>query len=355
MKRLTMLITVLCLGTLILSGCDDEDKSKGATLQSKKVNLLVAVEGRVEIKREGWKEYVPVAFGTLVRSTDLLNAEGNATLLCADLNLKAATGKGRQPCPTEAGWLEYEGSRFDSGQRGSGPSVPYILYPRNTLVLESRPLLRWNDTGASSYTVSIERDGKEIWSQSDVVGNTIRYPDDEPALQPGADYSLTVQENTTGGHSSTEDKAKGLNFRLLRSSEAALVEERRDEIMALELPDESVRHLVLAVYYAGLELENERRLWGDAWLLFESVDQTQRAPAVQLLLGDVCVAIKLPDEANAAYQAALESAKALGDLESQAAAYAGLWRVWGYAEYLEQALELYERLGDEDAAEALRE
>jgi 2C-methyl-D-erythritol 2,4-cyclodiphosphate synthase len=71
-------------------------------------------------------------------------------------------------------------------------------------------------------------------------------------------------------------------------------------------------------------------------------------------MGDVLAAMKLSDEAEVAYQDALGSAGALGDLESQAAAHAGLWRVTRDEEHLKQALELYKRLGDEVAAEALR-
>ncbi len=50
---------------------------------------------------------------------------------------------------------------------------------------------------------------------------------------------------------------------------------------------------------------------------------------------------------------ALQSAEALGDLESQAAAHVGLGQIWERKEYLEQALELYKRLGDKNAVEAL--
>jgi tetratricopeptide (TPR) repeat protein len=181
----------------------------------------------------------------------------------------------------------------------------------------------------------------------------MHYPDDAPALQPGTDYLLVVQDDATG-RASAEDPAKGLGFQLLGEAERATVEGRRDGILALESLDEPARDLALAVYYAGLDFEG-RGLWGEAWLLLESVVQTQDAPTVQLLMGDMAAAMKLPDEAEAAHRAALGSAEAMGDLESQAAAYAGLWRIQGDKSYLERALELYERLGDEDTAEALRE
>ena len=90
-------------------------------------------------------------------------------------------------------------------------------------------------------------------------------------------------------------------------------------------------------------------------MLLESIAQTQDTPAVHLWTGDVLAAMKLPDEAQAAYGTTSQRAEALGDLECRAAAYAGLWRLKGDKGYLKQALELYERLGDDAAAEELRE
>ena len=83
--------------------------------------------------------------------------------------------------------------------------------------------------------------------------------------------------------------------------------------------------------------------------------QTYDAPAVYLWMGDVLAAMKLPDEAKVAYQTALQRAETLGDLESQAAAHAGLWSVAGSDEEWHEAVLLYETLGDKAQVEALRE
>ena len=117
------------------------------------------------------------------------------------------------------------------------------------------------------------------------------------------------------------------------------------------------RVAILGGGFIGAEFADElgRGLWGEAWLLLETVAETHDAPAAHLWTGDVLSAIKLPDEAEAAYQAALERAEALGDLESQAAAQAGLWYVTGDEVHWEKAVELYERLGDEAAQQALEE
>ena len=102
----------------------------------------------------------------------------------------------------------------------------------------------------------------------------------------------------------------------------------------------------MALYYASLETGDGHGLWGEAWLLLETVVQTRPAPAVQVLLGDVLAALQLPREAEAAYRDAHQSAEALADLESQAAALEGLCRVTGDTTQCDQARALYQMLGD---------
>ena len=346
MKRLIALIALLGIGAAILNGCSIEKP-----VEAKRVNLLVTVEGKVQLKRDGWKAYVPVGFGTVVYPTDLLKVEGKASVLCADLSIKSLE-RGRCPCPTDRGWLEYQGARFSSRPRSAPSDVPYILYPRNTMVLESRPLLRWHVTGVTSYTVSIVRDGQVVWSQPNVIGDGIRYPDDAPSLQSGADYLLVVRDNATL-RVSTEDPMKGLGFRSIDDANRRVVMQRRDAILALDTLEKPARQMALAVYYIGLNLEDERGLWSEAWQLLESVAQAQNAPAVYLRTGDVLLATKLSDEAKAAYQTALRNAESMDDMESQAAAHVGLWQVTGDTVYLDRAVALYDALGDK-MAETLR-
>jgi len=343
MKRLAILMAALLAVTASLSGCSPPPPPVDHP------NLLVAVEGNVRLKRDGWSDYVPVGFGTLIHYDDLLQVDGTATVLCGDLTIKPVSGLDSCPCPPGPGRLEHRGAHY----RAIPKTVPYVQHPRNTLVLDPRPLLRWNDTQASSYTVAIVSGGETVWNQPGVTGNSIHYPDEAPALQPDTDYLLIVQDGT---HTSGDDPTRGLGFQVLGEAERAIIEERRDEILALSSLDSPARDFALAVYYATWQAPADGRgLWGEAWLLLESVAQTQNEPAVHLWMGDVLAAIKLFDEAEAAYQDALQRAEPLGDLETQAAAHAGQWRVTRDEGRFEQALELYERLGDRITAEALRE
>jgi hypothetical protein len=282
---------------------------------------------------------------------DLLEVEGTAQILCGDLTLKELTNT-TDSCPCPA-WK----SRFKTDRgtyRGIPDSVPYIQHPRNTLVLDDEPLLRWHDTGASSYAIAIAQGGSVIWQQVGVTGNEIAYPADGPTLEPGADYLLVVRDNDTGIESG-QDPAKGIGFRVASSAQQEALTAHCDDVTALPDLDSAARDYALALCYATWEPDGGgRRPWGAALLLLESVAETHDAPAIHLWMGDLLTKMDLPD-AEEAYQAALSHAEALDDLESQAAAYAGLWRVTSDETHWEDAMELYKHLGDAAAQQALEE
>jgi hypothetical protein len=354
MKQRFRLSIVPIVVMVVVIGCSPPAPKSVAPEPTDGLNLLVAVEGQVRLKRDGWSDYIPVGFGTLIQYDDLLQVDGIATVLCGDLTVETVSGWDSCPCPPSArGRLEHRGTYF----RGPSANVPYVQHPRNTLVLDERPLLRWHNTGASAYTVAVVQSGKAIWQQNDVAGSEMQYPEDAPPLRSDVDYLLAVQDSDTGAGSSA-DPARGIGFQVMAKEDRLAIEDRRKEILGLSSLDEPSREFVLATYYAtwgDSEEQDGRGLWGEAWLLLESVAQTYDAPAVYLWMGDLLRAMKLPDEAEAAYQTALQRAETLGDLESQAIAHAGLWWVTGRDEEWDEALLLYEALGDEAQVEALRE
>jgi hypothetical protein len=288
-------------------------------------------------------------FGALIQYDDLLKVDGTATILCGDLTLRTIEGRDSCPCPPGPDILSHEGAHY----RDIPKNVPYIQHPRNTLVLDARPLLRWHDTGASDYTVSIVQGGRAIWQQDDVVGREMEYPVDAPPLQPGVDYLLVVEDNDTGVGSGA-DPTPGTGFQVVAAVDRAAIETHRDEILVLSSLDGPARDFALAVYYATWRpSEGGRSLWGETWLLLESVVQTYDTPAVHLWTGDALSAMKLFDEAETTYQMALGCAEDLDDLESRAAAHVELWRIAQDQNHHDRALELYQTLGDEAAIQAL--
>jgi hypothetical protein len=333
-------LTLLCG----VSGCDGD----GPEEIPAGPNLLIETQGEVHLKRDGWKDYVPVSFGVEVQRGDLIRPgdEQPVTILCADLSLHTIEREKGCPCKVEEPVLTYGDTRLLS-PRGPDKSIPYILHPRNTKVLDAHPLLRWHDTGAVSYTVAIIRGSETIWQQKGVQGIEMHYSDDAPALRPEVDYLLYVADESSGHHSG-EDPAKGLGFQVLSADAQAAVQARRDEILSLPLGNPSCR-FALAVYCAGEGLR------GEALALLDEIAPSVSAPAVQLRRGNLLLTMQLPDEAESAYQAALADAESTGDLEAQAAAHAGLWWATRDQSHSDTALELYHELGleEEQAAEML--
>jgi len=310
----------------------------------------------VELKREGWNQYVPVGFGTILHPTDLVKAEGSGSILCSDLTVQSIPERGRPPCPFVRGWLEYNEYEFGSGPRGAPEEIPYIIFPRNTALIDPNPNLMWKNTNSKSYTVSIRNTETEetIWEDDKVIGDSVNYPLSAPLLISSVDYLLIVKDNDTG-YSSLDDPAKGLGFELLNDDLIILIEQRQSEIFNHSNLDESAKNLALAIYYLNFEAQNSRRIWGEALLILEDIAKEKRSPAVYLQLGNTLLAIKLQSEAEVAFETALQLAEMMRDLEAQASAYIGLWHVFGDSGYMYEALSLYKELGDQSNAEKYRQ
>jgi len=340
---------------MVLSSC--QAQSTPMPEQTKQISLLVSLDAPAFIKRDGWKDYQPVGFGAIIYPTDLLKTDGEIKLLCADRQtVKTFTKIGRNPCPlsTSNRVLNYGEMFFISGSRGAPPStIPYILYPRNTTILETRPVLRWNDTKSSNYTVEIWQGSDIVWQQDNVSTSEFTYPATAPELQPGKDYLLVVQDNDTG-ESSNADPNKGLGFQVVNLQQRTELENEQKTIQGVDGLDTSAQEMALALYFYQIQI-NGRGLWGNAEDLFTEALQLQpESPALHLRLGDSLAKMKLWSEAKAEYEIALSLAQSLADLESQADALVALWQITGDQADFDQAVSLYNQIGAKYNAETLK-
>lgn len=338
-----VLITVMLL---LLAGCLPQP-TLSDTADEPALHWLIAAEGQVVIEREGWQDFYPISPGMSLRRGDLLRpqAGGKAVVLCADLSLYTVATERGCPCQEAVPVLTYQGAPI-LVPRQAEKDVPYVLSPRATGILEAHPVIRWHDTGAGTYTVIIWQGSVKVWQQTGVEATEIRYPEAAPLLQPGRDYLVVVVDETTE-HSSEDDPARGTGFHLLTPEEQEEIANRREQIEALSL-DEAARRYALALYY------DQQGLRGEAVALLESLASDWPGPAVALRQGDIYLVMRLPSEAAQAYDHALERAEAAGDLEAQALAHAGLWRATGEIAHRDEALRLYQRLGDEKAVQDLQ-
>jgi hypothetical protein len=353
--------TVLFIGIFLLTGCAGTTVSSVSTptpepsptppLSDMGLHFLVGSSGSgpVQLKRlgQGWTDFHPAAWGTTVQRGDLIQPppNGTMTVLCADLSIHVISEETGSPCQVSQPDLFWDDKRIITPM-SPGQTIPFIIYPRSTRILEERPLLRWHDSGGNSYTVSIVQDGRAIWQQAGVVGNELLYPADAPSLQSGNPYLLEVR-NETSGASSGQEGIPGRGFQRLPDAEVTAVRQKEAEIRALPL-DEAGQQFALAIYYAG------QGVYGEALTALNRAATGTNSPQIELWRGHVFVAMRLNAEAKAIFAAASDLAASLGDLDSQAQAEKLLWELTGNPDHRDNALILYEELGDTEAIAALQ-
>lgn len=94
--------------------------------------------------------------------------------------------------------------------------IPYVISPRRTLLLNGRPIIRWNPVkDATSYTVIVKGPSGYLW-QNEVTENEVFYPG-EPILKPGVYYTIIVDANT--GASSLDDENLVQGFEVINESD----------------------------------------------------------------------------------------------------------------------------------------
>lgn len=352
MKNAMKLVSIFII-LILFSACDAAIPRELTSVSNSIILLFPDEAAQVELKRDGWKQYVKVSFGTIISNTDLIKSDGAGIVLCPDLSIYPIPTRGRAPCDVNKGWLKYNNYEFGS-QRGTiAHEVPYIIYPRSSSILTFQPSLYWHDTGASSYSVSIVKDGKSIWENKSVSGNYFQYPLSGPDLIAADDYLLIVTDNDTG-RASNEEPAKGLGFEVLDQDVLSLIEQRQSEIMNLEDLSEPARKLTLAIYYANLDISPNRRLLGESWVLLNDIKEFLEEPIVYYQLGNVYSSLSLNENAINAYESAYLLAKQREEREIQALSSSHLWRLTGNQDYLDESIYIYEQIGDQDKVQILK-
>ncbi len=361
---------LLLTGVLILAGVACEEGTPGPTAEGRAVatpvptpasailpNLLIQTEGQVALRRLDWYDYRPAPFGVELQPGDLLRIGpgGRALIFCGEIGIldqnPIPMGEGdHQPIPCSS-WRPIPLEDL-APPRGGLESIPYVIFPRATRLLNPRPTLRWHLlTGITTYTVSIR--GREgIVASAQVQGNVWPYPSHLPPLSPGESYQVIVEAN---GYSSEEDPTPWTGFTLLSEEEAAAVHRLRERLEALPL-EESARRLLTVHLYTAYELRGEalELLQGDALI--------QQEPVPARLLADLYFDTALYDEAWTAYQQALQRAEQWGDSEGVGLALVGLGLTSHHlgdtasaVRFLEQAKAFFEALGDRRRTERIEE
>lgn len=326
-------------------------------------HAIAEVQGRVEVKRAGWGNFVGATVGMLVKNGDLLQLadRASAKVTCSDLSVREVRERSyRVQCGTNNPVIRYKGSRVSRVRAGVPVAAfPIVLSPRMTKLLDPRPTLRWTPvTGVTTYRVSIMRGAVEHWGQ-EVSGSTeLKYPESAPALAPGVTYKTVVN---AGGRSSSEERLPNLGFAVLSQEQARAVREAEKKIRDLNLSDVVTRFLTANLYATwGVNLENPRddnwALSAEAIELLEGAPGAQAGAAVLRMLGDLYLSLGLTNLAEARYLRALEASEAADDMQGRALAQYALGRIYKVrlnsaeaVRRLNTARDLFQSFGDAES------
>jgi len=323
MKRNFTLAAALVILSLLACSLPWTRENDGATAQSG-LNLLVAAEGEIQLKRSSWSDFARTALGAVIYPGDQLRPASGAkvVVLCQSLTewiVPSGAPVGiANGCPaTEPTVLRRGVSQIGHTRGGDNPLIPYIISPRQTKILAAQPVISWNQVaGASSYTVQLVGE-KVIWEENGITATQLIY--DGPALQEKKTYRVVVTSDT--GESSEDENAGGLGFSLLENKDVKAVLAAETRIKGLALSEEA-RALALAQLYQGYGLLSEASLALELLAVKES-----QTPAIYRLLGDFYMQSGLNLLAVDRYTDALDLYAQAGDPEGQAEAQMGLAQV----------------------------
>ncbi|MCU0542712.1 MAG: hypothetical protein MUE44_11025 [Oscillatoriaceae cyanobacterium Prado104] len=318
---------------------------------------IIYASGEVQLERQNGRIVRPTA-GTQIYPGDKLRTlqNGQITIQCADLGIKSiAPGENQlNSCVLAKGNSQKDCSQdlVKCPDRGDGrilwntAPIPYTISPRNTKLLDSKPILRWNPVaGATSYKLSLRENGAKLNWEMTVSGTEIVYPG-EPPLKPGASYKLIVETNT--GISSESAVGEGdIEFSLLDDKE---IQKVREEVRAIEkqVANSAAQKLAISQIYL-----NANSIAEAVETLEKLVRSGGGTPPIYRKLGSLYLEnLKLMPQAEFYYQEAINAAKT-DDIEDLTDARYGLGQVNSAMrkdreamEYLRLAKEGFETLGD---------
>jgi type VI protein secretion system component Hcp len=355
----------------------------GAIAQTARIYSITG--GKVQIRRDRRKDWSSAGKGTELNEGDQIRPEKDARVVvaCPPNSRKERVAAG---VPSAIGGNICAGLviRDDRGTQsaetlgGADPTIPYLIAPRHALVLNDKPLLRWNQAaGATQYNVEVAGSTGTVW-QTQTKNTQIIYAG--KPLEPGAAYTVTITTNT--GKSSQNDRlpnrpqqATQLDFRILRPQEGTQIKQSARKI-APTVPVDEADALLLARLYADYTIPEAKiqtynlssanyttySLTNDAIALLESlIQQRKTSPLIYRTLGELYWQIGLVNLAVENYQKAIDLVQSPEDLEDWTLAHHNLGQVYFLLGNSRQTLDHYRQaragysfLGDTVMAEDLQ-
>ena len=268
---------------------------------------ILEATGKVFVKLEGTSEYRAAGVGTELYWGDVIRPEQGAKVKVLCVNRDDTTNKWNVPAGTESGLGRGcpNAVTYRFNLRGRGEDI-FLLFLRGefvyeTQVLEAMPILQWQAVnGATDYEVQVNQADTKVWSQS-VADTKIRYAG--TALQEGEVYQVTVA--AVG-----QEQASLLQLERLTVQERELMEMKIRQVESLDFSEEG-KAIARAIIYQEVEKGTEQTqkktgLVMEAIAALEPVSSTSQTPYVHRLLGDLYLQVGWLEQADAAYQKAID-------------------------------------------------
>jgi hypothetical protein len=362
----TIIITVIAFGFSPV-WAQTETPTSAANSKVDIKAFVIQSDSAAQIRRIEWTDFTHLGVGTALKDGDLIDPKGQTVrILCADLSVQVVAALGPIPCPKSRAIVTQDQLALAGWQRGGATdvTVPYVISPRHTLIIEANPLLVWNTVPeADSYRVTVRGEGL-TWSTvaKDGTTNQLTYPKSAPKLQQGVPYTVEIEALAAGitVSDSTADEAPDRSFTLASTSQLARFQPFIDKVHTV-VNDKHVTALIMAQILA------DNQVYADALtlLLATTVDSKtsadwQSSPIPSLVMGDVYLSMGVQPEARQAYNTALKLAQQSTDLSSQALALTGLARLdinpVKRSQYAVQTRDIWNKLGaSSEAAEIEQE
>lgn len=217
------------------------------------------------------------------------------------------------------------------GIREDQQTIPLLLSPRETAIIETRPTFTWRApiTGSAEvYQLYIERPGEERELLGETSETELSFPADAAPLEPGQTYEISLFAD--GKDTSCERAEGAFNFACTELSvlDADAVAEVNDAIASVQtlgLSDVGEHQLLAQVYQQNGLFDAALNELNAAAAVLPSNDI--RRIEVHQSLGDLYFRAELYTLAEENYQTAFEAAEARDDAQAQGDATVGLANV----------------------------
>src|SRR5688572_13455644 len=147
-KLISTILSFAMMGVLL--GCSPPAPTSAPPTKPG-LNLLIAADGEVLLKRNSWSGFHPASFGAVLNRGDQLQPAVDAKVVVLCENLTTWTVPGGIPSGLNNGCpqvpepaLASAGGLIANTRGGTDPLIPYIISPRSTKLLDPMPTLRWN-------------------------------------------------------------------------------------------------------------------------------------------------------------------------------------------------------------------